>query len=317
MLKALGVSGVSFVDPATGHPLTYAGYTEFRLLDKFLKGEGIDDVLNDRRAAFSQVRELAATTGDGAWMFPVLRVFGMCHNISHLDPNSRPDFLQAARQVVDYAAQFGFYVQYTLFADAQIIMPDVGMQKDYAHRVYDAFAGCQTVLFEKANEWQKNGCYPYDIPDPPAPFLWTQGSSLDGNPPLGGHYACFHGRRDEGPKGQLASGDLAWVVHGWQDAPWDGHSVGMIGTQWYGSHCPTIHDEPIGFAENAISGKRSNNTRLAYALGVDAALHGAGGTFHSDNGIQGQPFERITLACAQAFVVGLMKTDPVQRFQGV
>ncbi len=302
-------AGVNFTRK-NGELLSYCGFTEFSIFHKFINRQDIQPIFDDRNSVLSEIKAIAAQTGDGAWVFPVLRVFGMMHNIAHFDPMVHTDYYTAARAFVDFAAVNGFYVQFEIFADAQIIMPDRDAQRKHASNLYAVFHDCNTVLISKGNEWSKNGFYPPDIPNPPDEFTWTQGSDVGGmNPILGGKYSCFHGTR-EAKKVELSSADLMWVVGGWVSEKPNQAPL------WAGTHQPTIHDEPIGFDE-ITAGNRTSDTRLAKRLAADATMYGAGGTFHSTDGVFSNIFRPVTRVAAQAWCMGIAKEDPVQRYQGV
>jgi len=305
-MDPITVSGNSFTNPA-GLRLTYCGFTEFRLLDHFLNGRDIIPVLEDRKAVMAEVKAQAAHTGDGAWIFPVLRVFGMMENITKLHPQDWPTYYTSIRALADFAATYGFYVKYDVFADAQIVMSSQVDQWNHWNKFAWALNGCETVLVSLGNEAPKNGFDPSKFNKLGA-YPVARGSQLgDANPYLPAwDFSEYHGRRD-GVKGLLSSTDLAWAIDGY---PGEGSNPGWPGTQQ-----ATIHDEPLGAADVSVSGRRSQYPRVFYALGACAALFGSGGTFHSDCGIQSIPFTPIQRSCAEAFVMGLSKMDPAQRFE--
>ncbi len=322
-MTRLGTSGTSFT-AGSGQLLTYCGFSEFRLLDRFLRGEDIEPILQDRLEVLSEVQEQAAQTGDGAWILPVLDVFGMMHNICRLYPQDYATYYTSTRALIDHVAVRGFYVHFKMFCDAQHIMPHRQAQADHAQQLYAVWHGCETVLPSKGNEsgdhynGNKNGWKPEDIPNPPSEFCWSQGSALSDQEPYVpcGDFSCFHGRRDNkahsqqaGVKARISSCDLAFYVSGNTDS-------GNTNDPFPGTHQPTIHDEPIGAADQDVAGRRSAAPDVFHGLGMDAAKFGAGGTFHSDCGLQSVPFTDIQRACAKAFVMGLSKVDPVQRYQG-
>lgn len=304
-LSPLRTIGTSFAD-ANGRLLTYAGLSEFRLLDRFLRGQDIEPIFADRL-------DLLAET-QAAPFARCLRVFGMANSFMQLRPQEHGDYYTSVRALVDFAAQHGFYTDFDVFADAQIIMPDVNQQRAHWGRLADQLRGCETVILSVGNEWgahsgYKNGFDPGDFTYPSAGYLCSRGSDVgDSDPYLPAwDVSKYHGRRDD-LKGELSSCDIAWAVSGY-----DGEhgNAGFAGT-----HQPTYHDEPIGAADVSIRNKRSAVPAVFYRLAFDCSTWGAGGTFHSDCGIDSVPFTARQRACGLAWFMGQAKADPAQRHQG-
>ena len=130
------------------------------------------------------------------------------------------------------------------------------------------------TFVELVNEWSKNGVDPRDFAKPSG-VISSQGSEVsDTAPPQPGwDYHTWHGRRDW-PKVVFSSDDAYWVASGRTE-----------GGQTLGPPMPIVHDEPIGFSEADIPGRRSNNPEVARIVGATCGTFCDGGTFHSDYGI--------------------------------
>ncbi|HEY9016319.1 MAG TPA: hypothetical protein VIM84_14795, partial [Gemmatimonadales bacterium] len=68
---------------------------------------------------------------------------------------------------------------------------------------------------------------------------------------------------------------------------------------------PVINDEPMGAAEVAIPGSRSDVPDDFYYFAAVAMLLAGGGTFHSSNGNQSQVWEPVQQACANSFYAAI------------
>ncbi len=85
---------------------------------------------------------------------------------------------------------------------------------------------------------------------------------------------------------------------------------------WPRQTVPLVVDEWLGAADQPDRNRRSNRPADFYRAGFDMAAWAAGGTFHSDCGLQTVPYTDQQRACALAFFMGLSKCDPVQAFDG-
>lgn len=305
-LPRITSNGANLIAPS-GEPGTLVGISDFSLFGLFLDGKDIEATLKDRQSALAEVKQIAANTGDGRNIIPIVRVFFMVDSFYRLRPQERSNFWSSIRPFAGLVADFGFWTQAEVFADAQIIMPKVSDRIAHWQQWCAVISGDSNIWTSKGNEAPKNGFDPLELPGVPD-GMWSQGSQLtDGNPTMpSGDWTQFHGNRTSGLRGYQAASDLAFVIHGWDENP----------AGWSGTHKVAVLDEWLGADEVNDPGRRSNDTRAFYRAGADAALWGGGMIFHSTDGVSSQPFRPVTRACALANFMGLAKVDPVQRYQG-
>lgn len=269
------VSGRDFL--LNGSRWIYKGMTGFCDLKRFLDGEDI-------RPQLEQARELGANSR---------RVLGMMHHITRFYPSDYGGgYFYALTALASLYADYGLQLKFDCFADAQIITPDVGAQRAWWAQVCDTLRPIPNNLLALGNEWPKNGFNPSDFARPEG-LTVSQGSALsDAPPPLPGwDFREWHGRRDW-PKVHVSTEDMFYVSEGIENQ--DGHFV-----QAY-PPAPAIHDEPMGFAEVDIPGRRSTDSLLARRLGYASLAHGNGSTFHSEDGIYSRLLGPIQQQCSRA-----------------
>ena len=120
----------------SGERFTAIECTDFQLYQRFLGGEDIRPVL-DQRAALG---------------FTTVRALGMCAGMFHLVPHERPDFSDLLAPFCDACASFGLYVEFTVFADATVVMPDRAQQAAHWLAVGAAAQPITNLLLELGNE---------------------------------------------------------------------------------------------------------------------------------------------------------------------
>jgi hypothetical protein len=258
---------------ADGTARTWRGCTDFLLLYRLIAGEDLQPLLQDRIAVGCRT----------------LRVLGMVDSFAHLHPQEVPDYVGRVRQLADYLAARGLRMEFVVFADAQIIMPDPDQERAHLLAVFEALRGLPLVTIEVANEPFKN------LPggDKAAQtlafalrgrgVLVSSGAYTDWPPLPTADYGTTHAdRKDDWPRTGKDLFDLAEVTK----TPW-------------------VSDEPMGAAEVDQPGKRSAVPDDFAWFGAAAAMLGAGATFHSDAGILSLPYGPGQRACALAFFYGL------------
>jgi hypothetical protein len=119
-----------------GAPWTQIGCTDFRLFERFLRGENIDGVLAER-----------ANIG-----FNQLRVLLTCDLMFHLYPQEWPDYLPRLQAFTQKVADYGLRLELTVFADATRVMPSTGQQQAFFSQVCDVVRGMPHVFLELVNE---------------------------------------------------------------------------------------------------------------------------------------------------------------------
>ncbi len=259
---------------ADGQPFVWKGCSDFLLYHRFLLEESIEPLLQERVAAGANL----------------VRVLGMCEKIEHFWPQDHTDFYRGLELFVPLLADRGLYVEFVVFADAQLVMPSLAARQTHFTKIIEALRPHDTAIVELVNEYPKNGVNPAGFARPSG-LLCSAGSGLaDASPamPLWDFFG-WHGRRDW-PKVTSSTEDMWYYSHG-------AHEQHI---------CPAVHDEPMGFAEEPIYQKRSNDPKLARQIGASCAVLGAGGTFHSEAGLRSEPFGPVQRKCAEAFFAALV-----------
>lgn len=276
----LGRSGRDFT--LNGARWPWKGSSDFRAYQWFLDGRNLSDLYAQRRAAGANL----------------LRVFGMYDGgIGVFTPAQYGNaYFDGLIPFLREAASEGFQVELTAFADAQNIpeLRDTNHQQEHWNRLAQSIQGEDNLVLELVNEYPQNGVDPNRF-GPIGGFLCARGSSLSDSPPAlpGWDYHTWHGRRDW-PKVLFSAEDMWYVGEGW----------GPAGPYQY-PVIPIVHDEPIGFADDNVPGRRSNDPYVARVLGQTGAAYGAGATFHSDAGIQSILWSERVEQCARTFYAAI------------
>lgn len=273
---AVRVDGPRFAR-ADGSTFQWRGTDGFLLYQRWLEaGAGIEPVVQDWLTCGGLCAAPAAPN--------VVRVLGMVTSFSHFWPQEHPDYYDQLRPFADHLwTAFHLRLEFVIFADAQLIMPDPLVEQLHAQRVHAALATAENVFLEVANE----------------PFK---------NLPGGGAQAAAIGRLLQGRGPPVASGDyddpaatrLDYItVHTPRDAEWPRKAKDLIDIP--GLRPPVVGDEPMGFAEAERPGARSTSSRDAGDYAATCALFAAGCTFHSDAGLAYAPYGPVQAAAAAEF----------------
>jgi hypothetical protein len=261
---AIGVRGAEFI--VNGTRWAWRASSDFRLPHRFMTGENIQPVLDDRRAAGATlVRCLAMKANNIGW---------------ELIPSRIPDYWGAVRRFFDALGAAGFACEWTVFADTRTVMPDPNAQQDFWRQTLDVARNYPYVLLELVNE----AGHPTQSLDPqrfprPSGVLASHGSGgtdEDVVRPVW-DYAAYHARRGALPDARSASNYSPYAYQSDYPKP-----------------CPFVPDEGVK------PGDYGFDTQFAALMGRHASC-GAGGTFHSDDGIQSVVFTPQVRACAVAF----------------
>ena len=269
----------------------YRGFTDFLLFYRHLTGVNVDPFVDER-------------LGLGA---NVLRVLGMvawdeCNPRYY--PQNFGTYYAELRAFAERLAVKGLRMEFTIFADSQIVMPDANDRKVHMQQVIQTLQGTWNVLLEVCNEPFKN------IPGGEQEavdlaqqaqgqgLLVASGAYTDWPPLPTADYGTTHcGRDSQWPR---RAKDLKDLCDGSNQTPW-------------------IGDEPMGCAEQP-SGSRDTNPDNHAWYAATAQMVGPGATFHCDDGVHSQtPIGPTQRTCALAFFDALkwMPTDsllqPYQR----
>lgn len=253
------IEGMRFMDPS-GNPWLWKGATDFLLFKKYLDGEDILAILEQRVAAGANL----------------VRVLGMCHNITHFYPQDYPDYYDKLVGFVELLAYYGLYVEFVIFADQQYVK--VAEQAHYID-VCARLRGKPNVFVELCNEYEKNGIDPKHFTKP-AGIIASAGSGLSDRPP--GYFWDFfgwHGRRDW-PKLPFVDDMLIFMKR---------------------MNIPAIHDEPIGADETDQPARRTTSTLAMRSVASEAARLGCGGTYHSEAGLRSELWGPVQARLAPVF----------------
>jgi hypothetical protein len=261
------VHGSQFVD-GTGKPVKWKGITHFRLLDRTLSGDNINDILTQvQEAGFNLVRVLGMKTNNTGW---------------ELSPNE-PGYWDAVENLFITLKQRNLQVEFTAFADTKAVMSNPGAQRAYWDNLVAIAQSYDNVLIEFMNEYG----HPTQAVNPlsfnkPGGITCSHGSGLtdsDGVKPYW-DYMTYHARRDSPPD---ARGFTNYDHYNFQsDYP----------------SLPRIPDEgikPEGYG---------CDTGYARLLGAHANV-GAGGTFHWSGGVNSDMMDSRVFDCAVAFTTAI------------
>jgi hypothetical protein len=273
-----------------GRPWVGRGISDFLLFAKFLAGQPLDAVLNERVDLGRTYVRVFGTLG--SWGNPAS---ALGDGIIHLFPQEHADYYAQLGPFADYLALFGMRVEFVIFADGQIVMPNYQDRQAHADRVVAALAGHWNVVgIEVANE----------------PFK---------NLPGGDAEAAEQARRLKGRGVPIAAGDvsqLPWALasaavgdygthHADRKPEWPrtGKDImELMGT----AHIPFWSDEPMGASDDQgriNGGSRSNTASDFRQFGANTSLFGTS-LFHCDNCAFSQLLNGTERAMAEEFNFG-------------
>jgi hypothetical protein len=261
----LHTEGARFVD-SEGKRWNWKGATDFLLLKKYLDGEDIGPILAQRKDAGANL----------------VRVFGMCANIARFYPQEYPGFWEGLVGFVDYLADAGFYVELTVFADAQLVLPDLTTQIAHWQGFYRV-ANKPNVFLELVNENSHAG-----NTIRVERFTRLDGSALQS-----------HGSEQTDMHYIEPAWDLAGI-HVRRDPPPDARGATNYDCYEFEARFPKARPE-VG-----DEGIKTTNEAYAALMGTHAAICG-GGTFHSQAGVTSQLWNEAEFAAARAFYQGVGK----------
>jgi hypothetical protein len=278
------VEGLNFV-AEDGGKWIWAMVTGFRDYERFLRGEDIRPILQE-------TRELG---GNGRRVFGAFD-FGSPQT-QRLYPREHPDYFDRLPEFFALNAEFGLYVQFTAFADTQRSVPGAQAQRDHWAALCDTLRPIPNVLLERVNEEDAHdNRLDTDLPKP-AGITASFGSNGAGSDPPGPFwdYADLHSER----RGDfaLSTTTVHFAINGFAGE----HGAAGFG----GTHRATVVSEPPGFADTLQPGRRTNDPRIAYLMGVGCRW-GAGGTAHCDSGVMSVPLTPTQRACVEQFLKGVM-----------
>jgi hypothetical protein len=268
-LLPLVVDGLWF-RTSDGAPWTQIGCTDFRLFERFLRGEDIAPVLAERAAmGFNQ-----------------LRVFLMCGQMFRLYPHEHPDYDAQLAEFLSQLAAYGLRAELTVLVDATRVLPDVPSQQAFFARICEVVRNRSHVFLELVNENDQE----INHTDTNA---FTQPAGI----------ICSHGS-----KGVVDSAKEAvcveplWTygtLHPARPPDWPryGHNVMEDVAHQFGK--PGTDNESCRPDQG-----RGPIARDWFDAAANIALLCAGGTMHSQSGKDSRLFDPVERACAEAWCAG-------------
>ena len=240
--------------------------SEFRLYERYLKGEDLTPVLTERR-------DLG---------FNLLRVWLLNTSVGHILPWEHPDFYPRLPAFGSLCASFGLYPDFTVFTQTQTLMPELVRQQDHWDRSTQALintAGLVAAVNE--HDQHDNAIHPLLVLHKPegARFLISRGSNgADSVPP-----------RPTLDAEEYHTNDLSewWRKAGHNSMEWADQS-----------------GHPCWASENTRCPDKDSNPAHFMDAAAGAALLCAGACFHSEGGKQSRLFDATERACALAWVNG-------------
>ena len=267
----------------TGACWQWRGFTDFLLLYRYLTGVDIQPCLDER-------------IGLGANIVRCFSMVGWDECTPSFSPQNFPDYYAKLGAFAQALAQRKVRCELTIFADAQIVMPDATARKQHLRDCLDALTGAWNVVIEIANE----------------PFKNLPGGNQEAIDLA--HLAQNHGfliatgEYDSWPPAPTAD---YGTTHCDRSPEWPRKCKDLKDRCDYSGETPWIGDEPVGCADIAQPGRRDNdpNNFAWYAAG--SQMFGPGATFHCESGIHSRtPMTAVELACAQRFFAALRWTPP-------
>lgn len=278
------------IKTATGAEWRYQGASSFKLLQHYCDGRDIDPVLEQ-------------AVEDGARVFRVLGMYDPWIGTFTLARDDLPRYDACLIGLVHELRDHGLRTQFVVFADAQIIMPDVGAQLRHFDHISHLLASECSVLGSLANEYSKNGVDPSRFTKPTNTcVLWSRGSGLGGEDPASPpwDFAEYHEARSDDYARKNECRPYA------EDSNSRVHGV------------PCLQEEPIGASETSRPGSRAGavNGDATQAIndfrqmGANFGLQGVGGLCHSDAGILSELLGPVQQQMCRAFFQGLTFAPP-------
>ncbi len=280
-LRPLHVDGLWF-STDDGQPWTQIGCSDFRLLQRFLAGEAIDPILEER-----------ATAG-----FNQLRVFLMCDLMFHLYPQEHPDYIPKLIAFLDRLAAHQLRAELTVLVDVTRVMPSLAAQQAFFAQVVAGVRGRPDVMVELVNENDQtiNATAAATFARPEGVIV-SRGSNGADAPPVGCSWIIENGAI-AGPRIDVPPWDYV-TQHPSRPADWP-RRVGHNTMEWAdATHAPATANETCRPDQG-----RGPIPSDFFDAAANAALLCAGATFHSDAGKASRLFTPAERACAEAWSAG-------------
>jgi hypothetical protein len=247
--------------------------SEFTLAKRFLEGEDIRPLLDERAAiGFNDLRVWILNESVVGQVYP-----GGIH------PKQYPDFYDRIRECLELCGSYGFAVEVTAFTQAGVILPDVDDQIAHWLLTQEMVRGLPHVRLELVNEYDHGSAQ--NAPDRqlwsmrPEGIIASSGSSTADAAPSEPvwDYVCYH-----------TNG-----LNEWQ------RRVGHNTMEW-----ADIYKRPGCANENMRYPDDDDLPLHAYDAAAGAALLCASACYHSQSGKYSRTFDRVERDAAIAWVDG-------------
>lgn len=256
-----------------GQRFTVIGASDFNLLARFVRGEDIRPILQQRRdAGFNTLR--------------VFTVYDICPDGNGCQPIGRsepvPALYAAVRPFMALLARYGLYAELVGFTGPYPLLPSDDAKAAHWEALLAASAGITNLTLEMVNEFDHpaNVGLPVSRLRRPAGILASHGSATQDQTPLlpVWDYATY--RPGSGPEW------MRKVAHNGMEDVADKFGV------------PTVANETTRFPDN------DDSLEHAFDAAAGAALLSAGATFHSVAGKNSRLWEGRELEAARAWAAG-------------
>lgn len=225
--------------------ITLIGATDFRIIQICLDKNYalLNQILEDRKG------------------FNILRAFSMAQNLFVFHPQDYPNYYNDLPNCVQRLANKDFYLEFTVFADAPLVMPNADEQIKHWNKIIEVLKDSSNVIFELGNELDQtpNRLDTRLFAQPSLPIISSRGSNGSQSipPRPAWAYETFH-----------TNDANEW----WRKV---GHNTWELSND---SHVPGWANENTRFPD------RDNNLMHAYDAAAGAVLLTGGSLFHSVNG---------------------------------
>ncbi len=284
-----------------GSTFPWRGCSDFSLFHRFIVGEDIQPILDERRGLGANILRVFAHYNAAG--------IGTANGLGALDRD-----MYGAEDVsafFDLLEANGLRCEWVLFAD------DGTLTLSQGQAVVDQYSTVLSrQLVELCNEPDalplssspKNIGFDLSKLKIPAAWVWATGyyTLTRGQRTLWrGTHVTNHGpRRPEWPRNPRANAEMR-DGFSWELTPDEIAAHPDWALEFEGTDCPVVDDEPTG-ADEVPSGDSRSSTASDFAyFGACAQQMSAGASFHSTDGVASRLFRPVTLTCAEHFFAAI------------
>jgi hypothetical protein len=268
----LGIAGQFFT--LDGQPFTVIESSEFSLFKRYLDGNDIRPILNQRAA-------LGVNTLRVWLLNDSVVAFRNGFQQDGIHPNQDPQFYVKLRTFVGTVCA-AFVVEVTVFTSTGTLMPDEGDQQAHLSETADALRGLPNALLELVNESDQYDNAPREgLILRSDGLIASRGSNGSDSPPphhdKPWHYELYHTNGLDEFQRKVGHNAMEWADQ---------------------SRKPCVSNENTRYPDN------DSSETHAYDAAMGGALLCAGSCFHSQGGKFSRLFDATEKRCAAAWVAG-------------